>query len=202
LTAAPSLDDLLPSDVRVVATSRLATRLVLDFIGQRRSIGLPAVRGRTLWHLATAPCIVEQPNGLGRLETDLPDAAIVVTTSCGVPVPPNIDRVVHLRGDAAAGRARPLAIARSLHRRFAHMPGVFPVMPTVESARFVVLATASVGALIDVAAPRGLGVAVLGTALPEYAGGVRFDVHPEAVESEVVAYAGAVAGVLADMRGP
>jgi hypothetical protein len=37
--------------------------------------------------------------------------------------------------------------------------------------------------------PAGVAVDALGPGLPEYAGGVRFDLGADAVESEVVAYA-------------
>jgi hypothetical protein len=202
VTFAPSLTELIADEVRVVATSRLATPAVLDFIGTLDVVRLPAVRGRTLWHLAGVPCVVEQPNGLGNLEADIPTTAIVVTTSSGVALPPNAERVVHLRGESASGQARSVALAQLLQRRFVHMRGVHAVTPTVESARFVVVLSAPVGRLSEVPVPAGIAMSLLGAGLPEYAGGVRFDVLPDAVESVVLAYAGAVADVFADTRGP
>lgn len=202
VTSGPSLRELISADVRAVATSRLATPAVLDFIGTLDVVRLPAVRGRTLWHRAGVPCVVEQPNGLGNLETGIPPTAIVVTTSSGVALPPNAERVVHLCGESASGQAPSVATARRLQRRFVQMRGVHAVTATVESARFVVSAAAPAGWLTEVPLPRGIAASLLGAGLPEYAGGVRFDVLPDAVESAVLAYAGAVADVLADTRGP
>jgi len=151
---------------------------------------LPVVWGRTLWGQATGTCIVEQPNGLGIVETDLPGDAVVVTT-LGVP---------RLR-NRNAGQDPPSPAAAALRGRLLQHRGVHPATRRLDSSRFVLLFPCDPQVIVSVPPPAGVMSEVLGKELAEYAGGVRFEVGGEVVESELSEYAAAVADRLTELEG-
>ena len=179
-----SLIRALPNDVARVAVSRVSTLPLNRILAPRIVVTLPVVWGRTLWHLAATVSVVEQPNGLGCLETrGAPLGSVIVKTVRGVPDPPGGSlAVIDMRGDSP-NPGDELHLARRLRGRLAQVAGLQPATPHLESARFAMLCSRGSAELLATTAPAGVVVTPLPVELGEYPGGVRVEVGGGAVES-------------------
>lgn len=180
----------LPDEPGFVSASRVRTPGLAALLPDMAVESLPVVWGRTLWSQASGSCVVEQPNGLGIVETGFPDHAVVVTT-LGTPQ-------VMRRDDV--GRGVPPGTA-SLRGRLLQLRGVDSATRRFDSGRFVLLFPCDPHRVASVPTPNGLTATVLDPHLAEYAGGVRFDVTGELVESELIAYAAVMADRLGQVEG-
>jgi hypothetical protein len=192
----------LPGGLESVAVSRVATWSPEDVLAPLPVIEIPVVWGRTIWSLAGTACIVEQPNGLGHRETPPDHQASVTlitlpgTVVDGVPAPAITVGAGAIDVDRPAER-----VARRLRTRLTQIGGARPAVPNIESARFVMLFATGVDEIERLSAPDGLRVRRLERRLAEYPGGVRYEVVPGAIESEINAYAEAVTALVAPSRG-
>jgi len=173
----------------LVSVSRVHTQRLASVLPAVSVQQLPVVWGRTLWEEAAGPCIVEQPNGLGIVETGFPGTAVVVMT-LGV-----------LRVGRSGGMDPVPPAATGLRGRLLQLKGVRPATRRFDTARFVVLFPCDPAGLVSLTTPRGVVATPVGPGLPEYAGGVRFEVGGDVVESELIAYAAIVADRLAKLEG-
>ena len=176
--------------VGAIAVSRVHAPQLSELLPDVDVDLLPVVWGRTLWSQATGRCVVEQPNGLGIVETDIPDDAVVVTT-LGAP---------QVTGRSHAVPAPPAGVA-ALRGRLLQLTGVRPATRRLDSARFVLLFPSDPSTIASIRPPAGVTAAALRPGLPEYAGAIRFEVDDEVVESELTAYAAEVANRLGQAEG-
>ena len=174
----------------MVSASRVRTPLLASLLPNVTVESLPVVWGKTLWGRASARCVVEQPNGLGIAESGYPGDAVVVATL-------GVSRV----SDHNDGVDPPLPNAVALRGRLLQLKGVHPAIKRLDSSRFVLLFPCDPHRIVAVPPPPGIVAAPLGPGLAEYAGGVRFEVADELVESDLSAYAAAVADRMAEREG-
>jgi hypothetical protein len=126
---------------------------------------------------------------LGIVETRFPDDAVVVRT-LGI-----------LRVGQSGGLDHVPAAAAALRGHLLQLKGVRSAVRRLATGRFVLLFPCDPRVVVSLATPRGVVAKPVGPDLAEYAGGVRFDVGGEVVESELTAYAAVVADRLTEREG-
>lgn len=173
-----------------ISVSRVRTPRLTALLPDEAVELLPVVWGRTLWGQASGVCIVEQPNGLGIIEVDVPADAVVVATLGTART-----------GSRVVGQDPPAPAAAALRGRLVQHKGVHPATRRFESSRFVLLFPCDPQVIVSVPPPAGVLAEPLGPDLAEYAGGVRFEVGGEVVESALIEYAAAVADRLTEVEG-
>ncbi len=172
-----------------ISVSRVRTDVFNAVLPSADAQSLPVVWGTTVWSAASGRCIVEQPNGLGLIERGFPDDAIVVGT------------LGRLRLVDQGGAPDPPPAATGLRGRLLQLGGVRPATRRIETGRFILLFPCAPGIVESVATPSGIAAADVGSSLPELAGGVRFEVWGEVVESDLAAYAAEIGDRLAQVEG-
>jgi hypothetical protein len=180
---------------------RLATRELFEALPAVESVERPAVSGRTVWgDTAGAVAVVDQPNRLGYLEA-IPPAAVVVRNVAGTPIAAGAT-VIHDVGraddDVGGGFARRTTLARRLAGAICQVRGVRTI-GTVESPRCTLLVPSDpVGVCAALDPALGISAIPLGSALPEYPGGIVLEIGTATTEIEAAAYAGAATRYLSN----